>query len=69
MRRQHQMVAFAAPGNMIAKPASVCRFTLFPLDWDVFIESGHSLASADAFYSTSLLGDLKYLDLSPVKAQ
>ncbi len=45
MRRQHQMVAFAAPGHMIAKPAPVRRFSLFPLDWDVFIESGHSLPS------------------------
>jgi hypothetical protein len=41
MRRQHQMVAFAAPCHMIAKSASVRRFPFFPLDWDVFIESGH----------------------------
>jgi hypothetical protein len=36
------MVAFAAPGNMVAKPASVGCFALFPLDRDIFIESGHS---------------------------
>jgi hypothetical protein len=51
MRRQHQMVAFAAPGHMVAESASIRRFALFPLDWDVFIESGHALPSGNAFYS------------------
>lgn len=43
MRRQHQMVAFTAPGHMVAKSTSVGRFPVFPLDRDIFIESGHSL--------------------------
>ena len=41
MRRQHQMVAFAAPGHMIAESTSIRRFSVFPLDRDIFIESGH----------------------------
>jgi hypothetical protein len=52
MRRQHQMVAFAAPGHMVAKSASVGHFAIFPLDRDVFIESGHSLLPGKAFYSS-----------------
>ena len=54
MRRQHQMVAFTAPGHMIAKPAPVGRFAFFPLDRDLFIESGHALPSGKAFYSRRL---------------
>ena len=41
VRRQHQVVALTAPGHVIAKPASIGSFALFPLDWDIFIESGH----------------------------
>jgi hypothetical protein len=41
MRRKHQMVAFAAPGHVIAESAPVGGFALSPLDGDVFIESRH----------------------------
>jgi hypothetical protein len=51
MRSQHQVVTLAAPSNVIAKPASISHFTFFPLDRDVFIESGHALPSGKAFYS------------------
>src|SRR5689334_10724818 len=41
MRRQHQMVAFAAPGYMITKSAPVGGLALFPLDRYIFVKSGH----------------------------
>ena len=52
MRRQHQMVAFAAPGYMIAQAPPVGGLTLSPLDRDIFVESGHSLSSGNAFYAS-----------------
>jgi hypothetical protein len=55
MRRQHQVVALASPSNVIAKPASISRFTLVPLNRDVFIESSHALPSGKAFYSSRSL--------------
>jgi hypothetical protein len=51
MRRQHQMVAFAAPGYMIAKSAPVGGLALFPLDGYIFVKSGHALPPGKAFYS------------------
>ncbi|MCU1221619.1 MAG: hypothetical protein JWN42_2816, partial [Candidatus Angelobacter sp.] len=42
MGRQHQMIAFTAPGNMVAEPAPIGSLTLFPLDRHIFVESGHS---------------------------
>jgi hypothetical protein len=43
MRRQHEMVAFAAPSYMITKSAPVGCLALFPLDRYIFVESGHAL--------------------------
>jgi hypothetical protein len=52
MRRKHQMVTLAAPGYMIAQSAPVGGLALFPLDRYIFVESGHSLSSGKAFYSS-----------------
>jgi hypothetical protein len=43
MRRQHQVVALAAPGYMVAESASVGSLTVSPLDRYIFVKSGHSL--------------------------
>jgi hypothetical protein len=65
MRRQHQVVALAAPGHMVAKPASIGCFALFPLDRNVFIESGHSLSPPEmAFYSSRRPNQKKALKLA-----
>jgi hypothetical protein len=52
MRRQHQVVAFAAPSHMVAESSPVGGLAFFPLDRYIFVESGHSLSSGKAFYSS-----------------
>ena len=53
MRRQHQVVALAAPGHMVAESASVGSLTVFPLDRYIFVKSGHSLPPlGNAFYAS-----------------
>jgi hypothetical protein len=42
MRRQHQAVTLAAPGNMIAESTPVRDLAFFPLDRHIFIKLGHS---------------------------
>jgi hypothetical protein len=42
MRRQHQAVTLAAPGNMIAESTPVRDLAFFPLDRHILIEFGHS---------------------------
>jgi hypothetical protein len=60
MRRQHQMVAFAAPGYMIAKSTPVGNLTVFPLDRYIFVKSGHSLPPlGNAFYASLRLNPKK----------
>ena len=51
MRRQHQVVTFAAPGNMIAESTPVRDLAFFPLDRHIFIKFGHSRTPGKAFYS------------------